>query len=92
MSYFSRIPYLDKVLGFLGKYSGDIFMIHTLIYFYYYPDFIYSFRYDLLILAVLLVISLTASLIISGLKKLTRYDRLTELVIRRLEAGQESGK
>jgi hypothetical protein len=92
MSYFSRIPYLNKVLGFLGKYSGDIFMVHTLIYFYYYPDFIYSFRYDLLILAVLLAISLLAALIISGLKKLTRYDRLTELVLRKLEAGQESGK
>ena len=75
-SYLSKIPYLNRALAFLGKYSGDIFMIHTLIYYYYYPDFIYSFRYDIVILLVLLGCSLGVSILIGLLRKVTRYDKL----------------
>ncbi len=88
MSYFSRIPYLNSILAYLGKYSGDIFMIHTLIYFYYYPDFIYSFKFDLLILLVLLGVSLAVSLLIEGLKKVTGYDR----AVKKLMSGFNSDK
>lgn len=48
----------------LGKMSMNIWLIHTWFCYYLFHDFIYGFRYPLLIYAVLLAISLLTSLII----------------------------
>lgn len=66
-----------RPLVFLGKYSMNMFLIHTLIFEYYCTDFIYSFRHWALITAVLTAVSLIASVAIEFLKKL--LDRLIKL-------------
>ena len=57
------------VLKFLGRYSMNIFLIHTLLFEYYFPDFIYSFKNWILITLVLLVFSLAVSIGIDFLQK-----------------------
>ena len=58
------------VVSFVGKYSMNIFLIHTLIFEYYFTPFIYSFRNWLLITLVLLGISLAVSIGIEAIKKI----------------------
>lgn len=58
-----------RPLAFLGKYSMNIFLVHTLIFEYYFTDFIYSFRNWVLITLALLVASLAVSIGIEAIKK-----------------------
>ncbi|MDO5135740.1 MAG: acyltransferase family protein [Eubacteriales bacterium] len=57
-------------LAFLGKHSMNIFLTHTLIFEYYFTDFIYSFRNWFLITLALLGSSLLLSIGIEALKKI----------------------
>lgn len=70
------IPILRDILRFLGKHATNIFLTHTFLYYYFYPDFIYSFRDSWKILGVLLAFSLCVSLAIELIKKLTGYQWL----------------
>lgn len=74
-----RIPWIEKVLAFLGKHSGNIFMIHGLI-FVYHPEIVYWSGRVSVSFITLLVISLTASILIEQMKKWLRYDRLMSTV------------
>lgn len=69
-SLFESMKWLRKVLIFLGKYSGNIFLIHGIIYKYWLFDFIYSFKIPILILLVLIVISLIISITIEYIKNI----------------------
>ena len=71
------IPILNKVLGFLGKHSYNIFLSHTFLRGYFLKDFIYGFKYPLVIFIVLLALSVILSLAIDLLKKYSGYDKLT---------------
>lgn len=62
-----------KFLEFAGKHSGNIFMFHTFIYFYYFKNFIYGFYHPILIFAALFVICLAVSVLIEKIKKLIWY-------------------
>lgn len=83
-TFVGQIPGISHLLALLGKYSMNIFLIHTFLYYYYFGTFIYSFRYWLLIAAVLLGISLAVSIAIEGLKKLCHYERLVKRVAAQL--------
>jgi membrane-bound acyltransferase YfiQ involved in biofilm formation len=63
-----------KALEFIGIHSFNIFLFHTFIYYYYFPDFIYSFKNPLLIFTVLLGICLIISMGIEAFKK--RVEKL----------------
>lgn len=83
--YIIRIPIIDKMLAFCGKHSMNVFLIHTFLRYTFFPDFIYSFKHFLLIVAVLLGISLAISaLIIEPLKKLVRFDKLMDKLSNKL--------
>lgn len=56
-------------------------MIHTFIYYYFYPELIYSFQDSWKILPVLLGICLVISVLIELFKKFTGYDKLTEKLL-----------
>ena len=66
----------SSLFAFLGEHSMNIFLIHTFIYYYYCPRFIYSFKYAGLILLVLLTTSLMLSVFIEFLKRIVGYDKL----------------
>ena len=72
----SRIPVLNKVLEELGKYSGLIFMFHTFIIGYYFHNYIYWFKYPILIFIVTVIVCYIIARLLALLKHVTRYDKL----------------
>nr|WP_294528951.1 acyltransferase family protein [uncultured Blautia sp.] len=56
-------------LSLLGKHSMNMFLLHTLIFEYYFTDFIYSFHNWLLITLVLICTSLAVSAVIDLVKE-----------------------
>lgn len=85
-TFIGRIPVLRTALAFLGKYSMNIFLIHTFLYYYYFRDWIYSFGHWLLIFAVLLGVSLLLSVLIEQGKRLLGYRKLLERLQKKLFA------
>lgn len=81
MECYNIVPIICKPIGFIGKHSMNIFLIHTLIFEYYFMDFIYGFKHWLLILVALLVISLIVSIIIEYLKVLLGYNKLIKRIV-----------
>lgn len=53
-----------RVLGYLGDYSMIVWLSHTFFCYYLFHDFIYGFKYPLVIFMVLVVISLLVGVII----------------------------
>lgn len=86
--YIAVIPIVNTCLKFLGKHATNMFLIHTFIYRYYYPDFIYSFHYAWLILPVLLCVSLGVSILIELLKKITCYHHLTGRILQYIDSKE----
>lgn len=72
----SKIPFLSGFLNQLGVYSGDIFMFHTFIYAIYFGDFIYSFKYPIIIYVVLLVICMAIAFVLDMIKKHLGINKL----------------
>lgn len=70
---YTQVPVVKQVLSFLGKHSGNIFMIHSLILSYY-PKIIFVSRSILISFLTLLVISLMCSIVIELIKKVLHYD------------------
>lgn len=64
---FLRAPrwgWLNKVLSELGNKSMAMWMIHSWFCYYLFHDWIYSFRYPIVIMAVLLIISYLSALVV----------------------------
>ena len=79
------IPGIRQILMFFGKHSMNIFLLHTFIRHYWFPEFTYSFRHFALISLVLFAVSLGASIVIEGIKKLIGYDKLLNFVVKKIE-------
>ena len=73
---------VETTLSFLGKHLFNIFLFHSFIFRIYWEDFIYSFKYPLLIFIVLLATSLIISLIIEQFKKVIRFKEITTRITR----------
>lgn len=69
-----------KVLTVIGSYSTYMWMTHTYFSIYYWSDFIYAFKWPLLITAVLILVSLVTALVLDLLEeqliKITRKARI----------------
>ena len=68
----------SKSLKFLGKHSTNIYMIHTFIYYYWFSDFIYLFKYPIVIFVVLLAICLIISIVLEYLKEMAKLPLLVK--------------
>lgn len=77
------IKYLNTMLIFAGKHSMNMFLTHTFIRHVYFNDFTYSFKYPVLIVAVLFSISLLLSILIEHMKKWIGYNHLVESLRKR---------
>lgn len=66
--FLAGIPGLSHVLAFLGKYSMNMFLVHTFFYMSLFRGFIYSFRYAGLIFLVLILVSLAYSVVLELIK------------------------
>ena len=60
-----RPIWLNRFLAHMGKHSMNIWLIHSFFCYYIFHDWIYSFRYPLLIYVVLLLVSYLSSHIIN---------------------------
>lgn len=78
--FLSKIKILNIVLEELGKSSGLIFLFHTFIYSYWFKDFIYGFKYSLLIFIVMVGICYTISLLLKFIMKITKYNDLFKTI------------
>lgn len=78
--FVNRWPVIRNILDFIGKYATDMFLIHNFIRVVWYYDFTYSFKYWWLIVLVLLAITLGVSILVEAIKKVTRYNKLTERI------------
>ena len=76
--FVSPIKYLNSFLRFVGKYSMDMFLIHTFIRGIFYIEFIYSFKYPLRIMLVLFALALGVSILIEVVKQISGYNKLME--------------
>lgn len=65
-----------KAFEFVGIHSFNIFLFHTFIYYYYFPDFIYMFKNPIAIFAVLLGVCLVISVAIEAFKKKIGFEKL----------------
>ena len=59
-----RISWMDRVLAELGKKSMVMWMVHTFFSIYLFHDFIYGFKYPIVIYVVLIGVSYLTSLLI----------------------------
>ena len=88
--FFLDVPYLSKILEFFGKHSMNIFLIHTFFRAFYLHDFVYSGGYWFVAPVLLFAISLSASLIVEGIKKIFHYDKwINRLLIKISEVSNE---
>lgn len=69
-----------KIMGFIGKHSMNIFLIHTILFEYYFTEFIYGPKNWFLILLLLLGMSLLCSVVIEWLKKVLHYPQVIKRV------------
>ena len=80
--YILNGKWIVKGLGFLGKHSMNIFLIHSFYRDVFFHEFTYSFYYAWLDYIVLMAISLVTSIGLEGFKKLIRYEKFIDWVKR----------
>lgn len=78
--YFSHMKWLTETLAFFGNHTMNIFLIHTFVKTWFFHDFIYSFRFGVIICMVLMLTSLIISFLINFLKRLLFVDKLIEKI------------
>ena len=80
--YILNGKWIVKGLGFLGKHSMNIFLIHSFYRDVFFHEFTYSFYYAWLDYIVLMSISLVTSMVLEWFKKLIRYEKFIDWVKR----------
>ena len=80
--YILNGKWIVKGLGFLGKHSMNIFLIHSFYRDVFFYEFTYSFYYAWLDYIVLMAISLVTSIVLEWFKKLIRYEKFIDWVKR----------
>ncbi len=68
--------FLCVIFSFLGKHSMNMFVFHSFIRVNLLNEFVYSFKYPIVTIVVLTLLSLVASIIFELIKKLIRYNKL----------------
>lgn len=80
--YILNGKWIVKGLGFLGKHSMNIFLIHSFYRDVFFHEFTYPFYYAWLDYIVLMAISLVTSIVLEWFKKLIRYEKFIDWVKR----------
>ena len=76
---------IRNIVGFVGKYSMNMFLAHTFVVTYYFKKFTYSFGNAWLILLMLVVVTLAFSVLVEFIKRISGFNRLVDKVTDRLE-------
>ena len=73
-----------SVLGFVGKYATIMYLTHIL-FVNLISDVIYGAKYAVLIFVVFVTVCLIAAMLIDGLEKLSRYNKLSVLITQHID-------
>ena len=71
------LPVIREILQFMGKHSANVFYIHSFIRAKWLGNFVYSFGHAFLIWLVLMASSMVVSILLEGIKKAVRFERLS---------------
>ena len=71
------LPVIREILQFMGKHSANVFYIHSFIRAKWLGNFVYSFGHAFLIWLVLMASSMVVSIMLEGIKKAVRFERLS---------------
>ncbi len=74
------VPIINKLFAFFGKYSSDIFFMHTFIRAVWFPDFTYSLKYWYAVFAFVMGASLVMAIVADLFRKLISWGKLTSFV------------
>ena len=85
----ARMPFVSSAFRFLGDWSAEIFLIHTLVRSRYAQSFVYAPGHFLLVVARLLAVTLAICLVFRLVKKAIRYDALIERLQNRVVFAHE---
>lgn len=83
--FISKIPIINKFLAFLGKHSGNIFLMHTFIFLYDFKSFIYAPKYSILIYILMIAVSVIVSVALEWIKKVIGFNKFVGFVSRKIE-------
>ena len=83
------VPLVKNILEWLGRYSMNIFMVHTFFYLILWRQYIYGLRYAGAIFAALLLASLVYSVLLEWIKKGAAWGFQRLRSIRRPGAGEK---
>lgn len=68
-----KLPlFMHKTLDFLSPHSTNLWLIHMFFYLIYFSNFIYSFKYPILIYLVLVILCVLSSYVVNYLLQITR--------------------
>ncbi len=81
-----NLPVVNVVFSFLGKHSANVYMVHTFLFSYWFPQFIYAPRYAFLIFLLLLLCSLAISLALEFIKTKGCIYKLSDYIVRKIDA------
>jgi peptidoglycan/LPS O-acetylase OafA/YrhL len=88
--FLRKMPVVNNTVKFFGKHSINIYLIHTFIFAYFFEEFIYSFKYSILIFVALLINTLGVSILLEWLKKAIQLPQLLTFVIRKIDESEKS--
>ena len=66
----TRWKFVDNCLSTLGKYSMNMWLIHTCICYYLFKDFIYGLKFPIIIYVVVVVLSLFSAVVVTRIAKI----------------------
>ena len=78
-----REKHVEKILAFLGRYSGDMFLTHTLVYCHL-SNIVFWSKDILVQYATCVVICLVLAVLLGTLKKYTRYNQIINRLCKRI--------
>ena len=79
-----KLIWASKFFGILGKHSANIYLMHTLIFYYWFPEFFYSLRYPIIIFGVLMVICLVNSYSLEFIKEKSGYNKGVNVLLAKI--------
>jgi uncharacterized protein YqhQ len=82
--FIKDLPIISRVLGYLGKHSMNIFLLHNFLRVRWCPAHVFSFRHFALIVVMLLLESLLMSVVLEFVKKHSGYNRLVKKIYARI--------
>lgn len=76
---------ISQSIAYLGRHSSNIYFMHTLIFFYWFPKYFYALHNPLIIFCSLLIICVIISISIEKLKEVSCYNQLVNSVLKKIE-------